>query len=136
MRKWIVVGVSVAAAGVASAGTVPTSERFTLERRGDAIVRLDRTSGAMSLCTIEQTSGLVCRLSTDERAAFEAKVTALTDELKATKDALQALRDKPEDLAGPAEAKPKGFVELLLARMIHSARRSDEGKAEPAPKAR
>lgn len=129
MRTWIVAGVSLAVAGAAWAGTVPVEERFILERQGDAFVRLDRTSGAMSLCTVEPVAGLVCRLGADERAAYEGKVAALTNELKRAQDALAAPRDTPA--AADAGAKPKGFFELFLVRMIHAARRGDEPKATP-----
>ena len=130
MRVWIVAGVSLAVAGASWAQTVPAEERFTLERKGDAFVRLDRTSGAMSLCTVEPVNGLVCRLGADERAAYEAKVAILGDELKRAEDALAAQRDTPV-AANDASAKPKGFFELFLARMIHAARRGDEPKATP-----
>lgn len=131
MRTWVVAGVLVAAASGAWAGTVPVDERFTLERQGDGFVRLDRASGAISLCAIDPAAGLVCRLGADERAAYEAKVAALADELARTKDTLQALRDNPADAQGTGTAKPKGFFELLLARMIHIARHGDDPKAAP-----
>lgn len=57
--------------------------RFQLERSGDHFVRLDKQTGAMSLCE-EKDGALVCRMAADERAAYEqeldrlsARVTAL-----------------------------------------------------------
>lgn len=59
------------------------ASRFQLERSGDHFVRLDKQTGAMSLCE-EKDSALVCRMAADERAAYEqeldrlsARVTAL-----------------------------------------------------------
>ncbi|MCS3738634.1 MULTISPECIES: hypothetical protein [unclassified Rhizobium] len=59
------------------------ASRFELERSGDHFVRLDRQTGAMSLCE-EKDGTLVCRMAADERAAYEqeldrlsARVTAL-----------------------------------------------------------
>jgi hypothetical protein len=61
----------------------PDASRFQLERSGDHFVRLDRQTGAMSLCE-EKDGALVCRMAADERAAYEdeldrlsARVTAL-----------------------------------------------------------
>ncbi len=57
--------------------------RFQLESSGDHFVRLDKQTGAMSLCE-EKDGALVCRMAADERAAYEqeldrlsARVTAL-----------------------------------------------------------
>ncbi len=59
------------------------TSRFQLERSGDHFVRLDKQTGAMSLCE-EKDGALVCRMAADERAAYEqeldrlsARVTAL-----------------------------------------------------------
>ena len=67
--------------GVQAAET--EASRFQLERSGDHFVRLDRQTGAMSLCE-EKDGTLVCRMAADERAAYEqeldrlsARVTAL-----------------------------------------------------------
>ncbi|MBB3540355.1 hypothetical protein [Rhizobium sp. BK399] len=67
--------------GVQAAET--EASRFELERSGDHFVRLDRQTGAMSLCE-EKDGTLVCRMAADERAAYEqeldrlsARVTAL-----------------------------------------------------------
>ncbi|MBO9629989.1 MAG: hypothetical protein J7516_11195 [Shinella sp.] len=61
----------------------PEASRFQLERSGDHFVRLDKQTGAMSLCE-EKDGALVCRMAADERAAYEqeldrlsARVTAL-----------------------------------------------------------
>ncbi|RDJ15996.1 hypothetical protein [Rhizobium grahamii] len=67
--------------GVQAAET--EASRFQLERSGDHFVRLDKQTGAMSLCE-EKDGALVCRMAADERAAYEqeldrlsARVTAL-----------------------------------------------------------
>jgi len=63
--------------------TEAETSRFQLERSGEHFVRLDRQTGAMSLCE-EKDGTLVCRMAADERAAYEqeldrlsARVTAL-----------------------------------------------------------
>lgn len=66
------------AAGAAEQDTA----RFQLERSGDQFVRLDRQTGAMSLC--EQKDGtLVCRMAADERAAYEAELDRLAERVTA-----------------------------------------------------
>ncbi|MEZ2131135.1 MULTISPECIES: hypothetical protein [unclassified Sinorhizobium] len=66
------------AAGAAEQDTA----RFQLERSDDHFVRLDRQTGAMSLC--EQKDGtLVCRMGADERAAYEAELDRLAERVTA-----------------------------------------------------
>mgnify|MGYP000008095682 CR=1 FL=1 len=48
----------------------PDAARFQLERSGDHFVRLDKQTGAMSLCE-EKDGSLVCRMAADERAAYD-----------------------------------------------------------------
>ncbi|MFO1186025.1 MAG: hypothetical protein U1E87_00335 [Alphaproteobacteria bacterium] len=111
---------------------MPPEERFTLERQGDAFVRLDRTNGAMSLCLIEPVTGLTCRLGADERATYEARLppspTSWSELRPRSRHSAMRL-----SLPMPVE-KPKGFFELFLARMIHAARRGGgQGDARGRP---
>jgi hypothetical protein len=52
--------------------------RFQLERSGDHFVRLDKQTGAMSICQ-DQNGNLVCRMAADERAAYEDELDRLSD---------------------------------------------------------
>lgn len=52
--------------------------RFQLERSGDHFIRLDRRSGAMSICR-DQEGNLVCRMAADERAAYEDELDRLSE---------------------------------------------------------
>lgn len=65
----------------------PIANRFTLEKTENGFVRMDTLTGEMSICS-EKAGQLVCRLSADERRAFEetlsdlsARVTALEQRL-------------------------------------------------------
>jgi len=56
----------------------PDATRFQLERSGDHFVRLDRQTGAMSICQ-DQNGNLVCRMAADERAAYDGELDRLSD---------------------------------------------------------
>ncbi|MDL2404935.1 hypothetical protein PY650_04520 [Rhizobium calliandrae] len=53
-------------------------KRFQLERSGDHFIRLDKETGAMSICQ-DQNGNLVCRMATDERAAYDNELDRLSD---------------------------------------------------------
>ena len=55
----------------------PDQTRFQLERSGDHFIRLDRQTGAMSICQ-EQNGNLVCRMAADERAAYNDELDRLS----------------------------------------------------------
>jgi len=56
----------------------PDAARFQLERSGDHFIRLDRRTGAMSICQ-DQGGNLVCRMAADERAAYDDELDRLSD---------------------------------------------------------
>jgi hypothetical protein len=108
----------LAAAAPALAGPPPAGERYAIERTADGFVRLDRTTGEMSYCRLEGAANLVCRLAADERAAYESKISALTNQIGAGAPSnRQTLEEKKTDAAGEIS-----LVEFILKRMIHSMR--------------
>lgn len=62
---------------LAAAAAEPDASRFQLERSGDHFVRLDRQTGAMSICQ-DKDGALVCRMAADERAAYEDELDRLS----------------------------------------------------------
>ncbi|NLR98894.1 hypothetical protein HGP17_18915 [Rhizobium sp. P38BS-XIX] len=58
--------------------TEPNAERFQLERSGDHFIRLDKQTGAMSICQ-DQAGNLVCRMAADERTAYDDELDRLSD---------------------------------------------------------
>ena len=56
----------------------PNAERFQLERSGDHFIRLDKQTGAMSICQ-DQGGNLVCRMAADERTAYDDELDRLSD---------------------------------------------------------
>jgi hypothetical protein len=93
--------------------------RFALERTAEGFVRLDRTNGTMSLCTIQEQT-LQCRSSDDERQAMQDEINRLAKEV----DQLKAERGKQgagSDLPGvkPGEAEIDRFM-TSLGRALQS----------------
>jgi hypothetical protein len=54
--------------------------RFTLEKTADGYVRMDKTTGEMSICT-QQSNQLVCRIAADDRVAMEDEIARLDGRL-------------------------------------------------------
>jgi hypothetical protein len=50
--------------------------RYSLEKSGEGFVRLDRQTGAMTLCK-EADGTLTCRMAADERAAYDEDLARL-----------------------------------------------------------
>ena len=74
----------------------PDAARFQLERSGDHFVRLDRQTGAMSLCE-EKDGSLVCRMAADERAAYEDELDRLSDRVGALENKSIVNKALPSD---------------------------------------
>jgi len=79
----------VAAAALFAGLSVPAlaqeTERYRLERTDTGFVRMDTATGQMSVCE-ERSGQLVCRTSTDERAAYEERI----DDLERRVEALES----------------------------------------------
>lgn len=113
-----------------------SNARYTLERSGDGFVRLDRVTGEVSYCRIEGAAGLVCRLAADERAAYQAKIDALSRQAAAQQaPAKQSLAQRQAEASGEIS-----LIAFILKRMIHAAREvsdaaHEERLAEPPRRA-
>ena len=66
----------------ASVAQAQDAERYTLEKSGQGFVRMDRTTGEMSICE-ERSGQLVCKLAADERSAFQDEIDRLEGSVKA-----------------------------------------------------
>jgi hypothetical protein len=103
MRHWKPASLLLATAVFASPAFVPlalaqdgANDRYTLEKSESGFVRLDRQTGAVTLCT-ETEGTLTCRMGADERAAYdedlarlEKRVTALEQQLAQGRPAASA----------------------------------------------
>jgi hypothetical protein len=85
LPKTIVVLAACAAVAPANAQDTDAA-RFTLEKSETGFVRLDRKTGAVTLCQ-EKDGTLTCRMGADERAAYE-------DELERLEKRVEALEQK------------------------------------------
>jgi hypothetical protein len=63
--------------------------RFTLEKTADGYVRMDKTTGEMSICT-QQADQLVCRIAADDRVAMEDEIARLDSRLTKVEEKLAA----------------------------------------------
>lgn len=87
-------------------------ERYQLQRTPDGYVRLDTTSGSMSLCQ-EKSGQLVCRMATEERTAYEGDLDRLQDRI----DALEARMSAVESGRPAAELPNEQEFEQTLGYM-------------------
>ncbi|WP_152599510.1 hypothetical protein [Hoeflea sp. BAL378] len=82
----------------------PIANRFTMEKTENGFVRLDTLTGEMSICT-EKAGQLVCRLSADDRRAFEESLSDLSARVTELESRLD-LMDPPSAIAkAPDEAE-------------------------------
>ncbi|MDH4439134.1 MAG: hypothetical protein QE284_01975 [Rhizobium sp.] len=110
------------------------SERFTLEKSQTGFVRLDRQTGAMTLCT-EADSTLTCRMGADERAAYDADLARLEQRVEALEKqvATQGLAPR-QPLPDDAEVdRSIGIMERFMRaffNLVHEFR-SEEDRPVP-----
>jgi hypothetical protein len=90
-------------------GSAEDAARYTLDRNGDDLIRVDKTTGAISTC-IKREAGWACQATPEERAAYESEIARLQDENAALKR--QLANAQPRETAKPVESKPaapKGY---------------------------
>lgn len=64
------------------------SARFTLEKTTDGYIRMDKTTGEMSICT-RQSDQLVCRIAADDRVAMEDEIARLDGRVTKLEEAMK-----------------------------------------------
>jgi hypothetical protein len=78
-----VFAVVLLSAGIPAVVAQETStDRYTLEKSESGFVRLDRQTGAVTLCT-EAEGTLTCRMAADERAAYDEDLARLEKRVEA-----------------------------------------------------
>ena len=126
---------SVLALGTAGAQAQDDS-RYTLQRTDDGYVRMDKMTGAMSICT-ERSGQLVCKLAADEREALQADMEEMQDRLDGLEKRLAALETGRQDAVGglPTEdefEKSLSYMERFF-RSFMGIVREFEREEKPAP---
>lgn len=79
--RMLIFTISVLAAS-ASHGFAEDLTRYALEKTADGYVRMDKSTGEMSICK-EQGDQLVCRLAADDRLAIDDQMASLEQRLNA-----------------------------------------------------
>lgn len=105
--------------------------RFQLERSGDHFVRLDRQTGAMTICE-DKAGNLVCRMAADERAAYDDEL----DRLSARVAALEKTAGTGAQLPSDAEVdRTIGIMERMMRSFMGMVRefQSEDGKDKTLP---
>ncbi|MFZ1815408.1 MAG: hypothetical protein WBO55_17920 [Rhizobiaceae bacterium] len=69
------------------------SARYELRDEKDGFVRLDTRTGELSFCQVEN-ARLVCRVSSDEREAYESELARLEDRLDELSARLEAMEQR------------------------------------------
>jgi len=108
--------------------------RFALERTESGFIRLDRETGAISLCR-DQDGTLTCRMAADERAAYEKELELLAGRVTALEQRLDALPSS-KDLPGEAEIEQGlSIMERFMRRFMEIIEdfTSERDNPEPAP---
>ncbi len=115
----------VLAAGLISGPVAAMAQngRYTIEKSGQGYVRMDTATGEISFCRT-QDDQIVCKLSADDRAAFQEHI----GELEARIEALEKSRDSAESapLTEPHDDFPSeqemektlGFMEKFFRRFM------------------
>lgn len=91
------------------------TDRYTLEKSESGFVRLDRQTGAVTLCT-EADGTLTCRMAADERAAYDADLARLEKRVEALeKQIAEGMAAKSGELPSDAEIdRSIGIMERFM----------------------
>lgn len=107
---------------VTSASLAQETSSYSLEKTADGYVRMDKSTGAMSICK-EQGDQLVCRIAADDRDVLEDGTIQIEKRLKSLEDRLATLETLG---AGAKDALPTdeefektmGYMEKFFRRFM------------------
>jgi len=112
----------------------PSSDRYSLERSESGFVRLDRQTGAVTLCT-EAEGTLTCRMAADERAAYDDDLARLEKRMEALeKQIAGGTAAKSGDLPSDAEIdRSIGIMERFMRAFFSLVQefQGEEQRTEP-----
>ena len=110
------------------------TDRFTLEKSESGFVRLDRQTGAVTLCT-EADGTLTCRMAADEGAAYDADLARLEKRVEALeKQIAEGAAAKGGELPSDAEIdRSIGIMERFMRAFFNLVQefRGEEDKPVP-----
>ncbi len=114
------------------------TDRFTLEKSESGFVRLDRQTGAVTLCT-EADGTLTCRMAADEGAAYDADLARLEKRVEALeKQIAEGAAAKGGELPSDAEIdRSIGIMERFMRSffgLVQEFQGEEQGKPDaPVP---
>jgi hypothetical protein len=127
MKKAIVPGLAMLLMPLPGLAQEP---RFTLQETAGGVMRLDRQTGAMSLCTHEG-GNLVCRMAADERAAYEEELARVEKRVAALEERVSHMR--PDTVPDEAEIERSLSLMERFLRSFMGIVRDFTGEPEPHP---
>ncbi len=109
--------------------------RYALEKTADGYVRMDKSTGQMSICK-EADGQLVCRIAADERSAYEDSLAGLTKRVEALEQKMLTMSGTaPQSQnALPSEEefdKTLSMMERFMRRFMGVVREFDDEPAQP-----
>ena len=109
--------------------------RYSFERSGDDLLRLDSQTGAVSVCVMRDGQP-VCQMGADDRMAYEDRIDALEDRIAALEKQVGsgAGAMNPNGLPSDDELEQTlGFMEKFMRRFFDIAKDlRDEFGSDPA----
>lgn len=114
------------------------TDRFTLEKSESGFVRLDRQTGAVTLCT-EADGTLTCRMAADEGAAYDADLARLEKRVEALEKQIgEGAAAKGGELPSDAEIdRSIGIMERFMRSffgLVQEFQGEEQGKPDaPVP---
>jgi hypothetical protein len=141
MRLWKPASLLLATAVFVSPAFVPltlaqdgANDRYTLEKSESGFVRLDRQTGAVTLCT-ETEGTLTCRMGADERAAYDEDLARLEKRVEALEQQLAGGRPAVgEPLPSDAEIdRSIGIMERFMRAFFNLVQEFRSEEDRPAP---
>ncbi|MGY6707310.1 MAG: hypothetical protein ACXIVF_03200 [Rhizobiaceae bacterium] len=126
---------AICAAMAASPAIAQESERYRMERTEDGFVRMDLSTGQMSVCR-ERGAELVCRAAVDEREAYHREIGDLEMRVDRLEQRIAELEHAAEPRPHAAPPGEEDFeqtlnnMERFFRRFLGLVREFDQ---EPAP---
>ncbi|QPC86754.1 hypothetical protein GA830_08405 [Mesorhizobium sp. NBSH29] len=109
-------------------------DRYTMEKSATGFVRMDRKTGAMSICE-ERAGQLVCKVAADERTALNDEIERLLDRLTALETRVAAMEKTAPDALPSEESfeKSLSYMEKFFRRFMGIVKDLDQDwrKIEP-----
>lgn len=141
MRNLIAIAGGLVILSLTGGALAQNGERYRLERTEDGYVRMDTTTGTMSICR-ERSGQLVCTLAADERTAYQDDIADLGERLKTLEGRIAALEAGGKGTGSelPSEEEfeqTMGMMERFFRRFMGIVRdfEKEEKSVQPEPPA-